>query len=376
MRPPRVAKRLPRIIEEDVIRKVLRQVAEEPRELALILLILDIGITLQELTDLDDRDVDLARGATRVFRQKTKKERLLFFSPATAAACAAYRAVRPPPVAEARFLLTWDGRPMTKLRIQKILERVGKRAGIGVRLSPHKLRHTFATMSLRNGSTLEHVKIMLGHSDVTTTSRNYTHLTDADVEKRARTSSPVANMGIGKGRPGRSLSNRGRAGPPEEMPEGQPGSGGGNTYVTIQNQAPQGTDSGHRLRQHNDALANVAKTVYDVRQFIAGYREDQRFIVTEHPNPPGFFTFQPLPHDQPESESFVSGSVALDYPAVTYFFQHLLELFPDLDLKDWRELVTSRTPLPKRITDRIRSLGNTARFTYCSSCQFCKDLNT
>jgi site-specific recombinase XerD len=156
VRPPKSSRRLPRSFDEDVIKKVLKCVIDEPRELVFILFILDTGITLQEITDLDDRDMNIPRLEARVFRQKTKKERILHFSPATGAALAAYRAVRPPAVAEPRFFLNWDGEPMTKHRVQAILARVGKRAGIGARLSPHRLRHTFATMSLRNGATLEH----------------------------------------------------------------------------------------------------------------------------------------------------------------------------------------------------------------------------
>ena len=237
---------------------------------------------------------------------------------------------------------------MKKHRVQAILAAVGKRARIGARLSPHKLRHTFATMSLRNGATLEHVKLMLGHADVSTTSRNYSHLTNVDLAKRARTSSPVTNLGFTKGRAVQSRSTKGGERPPAGIHDDQPQPGeGGNTYVTIHNQPPRETSSDRRVNQHYDDLAKVARVVYDVQQFIQGYGERQRFIVTESPNPPGFFTFQPLPQEEPESDFIVNGSVSLDHPEVIYFFQHLLEMFSDLKLKDWRELVTSRTPLPK-----------------------------
>ncbi len=239
VRPPRVGRKRPRFFEAEIIKKVLAQLVDKPRELALILLMLDTGITLQEVVDLADKDMDLAKGTTRVYREKTKEDRSLFFCPAVAAACAAYRAVRPPPVTDARFFLTWDGRPLSKNRVKQIVARIGARAGLEERLSPHKLRHTFATMSLRNGSNLEYVRIMMGHHDVTTTSRNYLHMTDADVAHAAKTTSPVANLGFSKASAGMSRSRKARSDLPDAVDEAPTGEKTGNTYVLIQNQAPQ-----------------------------------------------------------------------------------------------------------------------------------------
>lgn len=91
------------------------------------------------------------------------------------------------------MFLTEDGRPLTASRIQKILERIGKKAGIKRRLSPHKLRHSYATVSLKNGANLDYVRRTLGHTDITTT-EVYLELTDADVQQAHKKFSPIANL--------------------------------------------------------------------------------------------------------------------------------------------------------------------------------------
>ncbi len=195
---PKVPKVLPQVFTELEMKKVLQAVAGKPRETALILLLLDSGITLSEIEHLTDSRIDTLNGSLRVFREKTQKERDAYFSSQTAAAIETYRFSRPEPTAELRLFLTRDGHPLTGARIQKILERVGKLAGLSQRLSSHKLRHTFATMSLKHGSNLEYIRIMLGHSDIRTAQEAYLHVANEDVAKLSRKSSPVANLGIRK----------------------------------------------------------------------------------------------------------------------------------------------------------------------------------
>ena len=198
VRTPKLPKRLPKLMAEKDMVTVFDSVAEKPRETALLLLLLDSGITLSEVVDLDDVCVDTTNGTLRVFREKTQKERYAYFSAPTAAAIEAYRFVRPQPVAAPRLFLTQDGYPLTAKRVQKILERVGKKAGISQRLSPHKLHHSFATWSLKHGSNLEYIRIMLGHSDIRTTSKAYLHVANTDVAEASKRTSPVVNLGIRK----------------------------------------------------------------------------------------------------------------------------------------------------------------------------------
>ena len=248
VRAPKLPKRLPKVISEKDMIAVFDSVAENPRETALLLLLLDSGITLSEVVELDDNYVDTTSGTVRVFREKTQNERYAYFSPPTAAAAIeAYRFIRPQPVNAPRLFLTQDGYPLTAKRVQKILERVGQRAGISQRLSPHKLRHSFATGSLKYDSNLEYIRIMLGHSDIRTTSRAYLHMTNADVAEASKRTSPVVNLGIRK--------NAGRLVKPAAEQSGRlpsvriPGrkrsrQGKGDTVIVIQIQ-PQGPPQPH-----------------------------------------------------------------------------------------------------------------------------------
>jgi len=127
-----------------------------------------------------------------------------------------------------------------------------------------------------------------------------------------------------------------------------------------------------RARKHFDELAEVARTLYDIQQFILSYEEHENFSVIESGSIAGFFTFQPPPRKQPISSAFARSSVSVDYPEVEYLFQHLLQEWPDIRLEDWRGLVKSS--LPEEAVNQLRYLGNTAKFTFCPKCQVCKDL--
>ncbi len=242
---PKLPQRLPKVLSENEMTAVFKVVAESPRERALLLLLLDSGITLSEVAELNDSHVDIVNGTVRVFREKTQKERYTYISPPTADAIEAYRFVRPKPLAEPRLFLTRDGYPLTGKRIQKILERIGKKAGIGQRLSPHKLRHSFATWSLRYGSNLEYIRLMLGHSDISTTSRAYLHVSNADLAAASKRTSPVVNLGIGR--------SKGRPGKPTPEPDTARRQGKTTIVVKLQPQGP-------------DPAAGVQPVAYDKKQ--------------------------------------------------------------------------------------------------------------
>lgn len=96
-------------------------------------------------------------------------------------------------------MLRWDGYPLRSQHIKKILQRIGKKAGISQRLSPHKLRHTYATLAHKYGNNLEYVKMTLGHNDIKTTSQLYIAITDRDIAVAYRGFSPVNNIMIPNG---------------------------------------------------------------------------------------------------------------------------------------------------------------------------------
>lgn len=126
--------------------------------------------------------------------------------------------------------------------------------------------------------------------------------------------------------------------------------------------------------KHFDALAEVAKTIFDVQQLIHSYGKDESFTVIESQGITGFFSFYPLPKKHAILPSFAGPSVSVDYPEAEYLLEHLRQDFLGLglDLGNWRKLVMSG--LPHDVVERLRYLANTAKFKYCPTCQVCKDL--
>jgi site-specific recombinase XerD len=191
---PRKPHLLPKAFTEEEVLKILRIANSRVRDRAMVQLFLDSGIRLSECLGLTLHDVDLKQGRLRVYG-KGNKERYAYFSNRTAESLRQYiKEVRPPAGEDENLFLNKDGTPMDKRRVQTILHIIGEKAGLKYRLSPHKLRHTFATLSLKYGNNLEYLRLALGHSDIKTTSNSYLAASDADVARAQRRSSPMANI--------------------------------------------------------------------------------------------------------------------------------------------------------------------------------------
>jgi integrase/recombinase XerD len=118
-------------------------------------------------------DVDIQDGSIKVLG-KGEKERFAYFTEITADILETYvNRYRPAAKLNERLFLAENGHPLSASGIQSLLERLGEKAGIRERLAPHKLRHTWATLSLIYGGNLEYIRKILGHSDMKTTSEAY-----------------------------------------------------------------------------------------------------------------------------------------------------------------------------------------------------------
>jgi site-specific recombinase XerD len=191
---PRFPKKVARVYPEDQIRTLLGYVAAKPRERAIVELLLDSGIRVSELAGLRVDDIDLEQGSVKVLG-KGGKERYSYFSPGTALSLRDYIDKSHPPAVEGDYLfLTGAGSRLGKMGIQTLLARLGRAAGLTTRLSAHAMRHTYATLSLRNGNNLEYVRITLGHTDIKTTSDAYLAASQADVARAHHRFSPMANL--------------------------------------------------------------------------------------------------------------------------------------------------------------------------------------
>ncbi len=192
--PPRTARRLPGVLGEDAVARLIATPPDTPRgrrDAAMIELAYASGLRVSELVKLAIGDVNLNAGFVRVTGkgQKTRlvpvggvaRERL-----ARLVADDRPRWLKDP--AEKALFLTERGRGMTRQAFWKSLRGYARRAGVRLpsgEVSPHKLRHSFATHLVENGADLRAVQAMLGHADISTT-QIYTQVSRARVIEQAR----------------------------------------------------------------------------------------------------------------------------------------------------------------------------------------------
>ena len=182
LRAPRGSHRLPHVLSRGEVRRLLETPrGTEPRALrdrALLELMYACGLRASEAIGLEVRDVDLDDGVLKA-RGKGNKERLVPVGRQAVSAVRAYvERGRPRLVgdgSETRLFVNSRGAGLTRQGLYKIVQRHAASAGLAGKMSPHTLRHTFATHLLAGGCDLRSVQEMLGHADIATT-QIYTHL--------------------------------------------------------------------------------------------------------------------------------------------------------------------------------------------------------
>ena len=190
---PKVWRKLPGVLSRQDVEKILDapQINDRLywRDKALLEFAYASGVRVSELATLKLRDVDLQEGVATVFG-KGAKERMVPIGRAAQRALDIYmRETRPAlerRAGQGTVFLNAQGRPLTRMGIWKILRKHVRRAGVRKRVTPHTLRHCFATHLLEGGADLAAVQEMLGHADISTT-QIYTHVDREylrDVHKR------------------------------------------------------------------------------------------------------------------------------------------------------------------------------------------------
>jgi integrase/recombinase XerD len=182
LRAPRKGQRLPQVLSRDEVARLLAAPkGTDPtalRDRALLELMYACGLRASEATDLQVSDVDLRAGVLRT-RGKGAKERLVPVGREAIAALQAYLVrARPALVGlreERHLFVNARGSGLTRQGLYKIVQRHARAVGLDARMSPHTLRHTFATHLLAGGCDLRSLQEMLGHADIATT-QIYTHL--------------------------------------------------------------------------------------------------------------------------------------------------------------------------------------------------------
>jgi len=157
------------------------------RDKAIVQMLFSTGLRVSELCSLNRIEIDLNRGELSV-RGKGSKIRVVFLSDEAISAIKEYLDARID-IDNALFIRVpkdesfekYDNLRLTPRSIQRIIKKYAILAGIvGKKVSPHTLRHSYATDLLRNGADIRSVQAMLGHSSVTTT-QIYTHVTDSQL---------------------------------------------------------------------------------------------------------------------------------------------------------------------------------------------------
>ena len=180
--PPRIGRRLPGILSlDDVVRILEAPDPSDPlfwRDRAMLEFAYASGVRVSELIGVRLRDLALDEGFARVFG-KGAKERVVPVGSAARRALDVYlREIRPRlerGAGKGAVFLNARGQPLSRMGVWKILRKHVERAGVRTRVTPHTLRHSFATHLLERGADLASVQEMLGHADISTT-QIYTHV--------------------------------------------------------------------------------------------------------------------------------------------------------------------------------------------------------
>lgn len=186
LRSPKKWERLPKALSIEDVRALLNSKAGDPmrfRDSAMIELLYSSGLRVSELVSLKLENVNFEAGFIRV-RGKGSKERVVPINEMTLKKLKKYiKELRPDLLKNKHsdfLFVTCRGRGMTRQRFWQTLKERGRQAGI--KLSPHTLRHCFATHLLEGGADLRSVQKMLGHSDISTT-QIYTKVSTDRIKK-------------------------------------------------------------------------------------------------------------------------------------------------------------------------------------------------
>jgi integrase/recombinase XerC len=201
IRTPKQEKRLPKCLDLEQVQKLLDAPGDadllSARDKAMLEVLYSSGIRVSELVDLEMADMDLQEGVLRV-RGKGRKDRLTPIGSQAIKALQRYFELRTgdsksqQPASANRVFLNKHGEPLSTRSVRRKLDKYLVMAGLDPGISPHTLRHSFATHLLNNGADLRSVQELLGHQSLSTT-QIYTHLTTSRMKEVYDQAHPRAN---------------------------------------------------------------------------------------------------------------------------------------------------------------------------------------
>ena len=194
---PRVGRHLPKYLTEEEMERLLDHPSktnppDRLRDMAILELLYATGLRVTELVSLNLQDVNLKEGYIRCLG-KGARERIVYLYPRAVEVLDNYighaRTTLVGQKEERALFLNRRGQRLTRQWVWSIIKTSATQAGIDKAITPHVLRHSYATHMLRGGASLRHVQEMLGHASITTT-QVYTHLTSDHVRQEYDKSHP------------------------------------------------------------------------------------------------------------------------------------------------------------------------------------------
>ena len=190
IRTPKQQKRLPKYLELDQILKLLQAPDDTTllgsRDRAMLEVMFSTGVRVSELVDLGVADVDFMGACIRV-RGKGRKERISPVSPSALSALRRFMEIRNKDPRASQFdqetlFINKHGQRLSTRSVRRKLDKYLLEAGLDPTISPHTLRHSFATHMLNNGADLRSVQELLGHQSISTT-QTYTQLINKKIKQ-------------------------------------------------------------------------------------------------------------------------------------------------------------------------------------------------
>jgi integrase/recombinase XerD len=197
---PARGRKLPHVLGYGEVKRLLESVSGSDeislRDRALLEVMYGCGLRASEAIGLEAGDLDFRRGFLRAHGKGSKERTVPLGSQAVAAVERYQRSGRPKLVGskpEPKLFVNFRGGPLTRQGLYKIIQRHAEMVGLEGKMSPHTLRHTFATHLLAGGCDLRSVQEMLGHADVATT-QLYTHLGSKEIKDAYFRAHPRAQL--------------------------------------------------------------------------------------------------------------------------------------------------------------------------------------